>query len=175
MFRVVSSGLAKISVSKPNGDAICQFLTECPSKPPRGIGLERWTPTATSQKDKLVMGVRLAAVAFGPFQKVRKCWSLLTARFLFCNLMRKQAPFSCAPSHARRQGRRARPENLTSSDYLLKGYSSDERIIYGTERITPVEEVSTYADALLNRPDVAFVDLRSARNNCWQARLTSEQ
>lgn len=76
----------------------------------------------------------------------------------------------CAPS-----GAPGLPEILTSPDYLLKGYSSDERIIYGTGRITPVEEVSSYADALLNRHDVAFVDLRSARNNCWQARLTSEQ
>ncbi len=67
------------------------------------------------------------------------------------------------------------PAILTSPDYLLKGYSSDERIIYGTGRITPVEQVASYADALLTQDDVAFVDLRSARNNCWQARLTSER
>ena len=67
------------------------------------------------------------------------------------------------------------PECLTSPDYLLKGYSAEERIVYGTGRITPLEEVETYADALLRRSDVAFVDLRSARNNCWQARLMPER
>lgn len=76
----------------------------------------------------------------------------------------------CAPS-----GDPGLPAILTSSDYLLKGYCSDERIVYGTGRITPVGEVAGYADALLSRDDVAFVDLRSARNNCWQARLTSER
>ena len=77
---------------------------------------------------------------------------------------------SCAPKAAV-----GSPAILTSPDYLLKGYSSDKRIVYGTGRITPVEQVASYADALLSRDDVEFVDLRSARNNCWQARLTSER
>lgn len=64
-----------------------------------------------------------------------------------------------------------RPGILVSPDYLLKAYSSDERIIYGTGQITPLDDINAYADDLLARPDVAFVDLRSARNNCWQARL----
>ncbi len=64
------------------------------------------------------------------------------------------------------------PAVLVSPDYLLKAYSSDERIIYGTGQITPLAEVASYADALLARDDVAFVDLRSARNNCWQVRMT---
>ena len=67
------------------------------------------------------------------------------------------------------------PEILTSSHYLLKGYSSDEKIVYGTGQITPVDEIPAYADQLLTREDVVFVDLRSATNNCWQARLTATQ
>jgi len=66
------------------------------------------------------------------------------------------------------------PDILTSSEYLLKGYSADERIVYGTGQITPVEQILNYADDILAREDVVFVDLRSARNNCWQARLTAE-
>jgi len=66
------------------------------------------------------------------------------------------------------------PEILTSPSYLLKGYSSNERIIYGTGKITATDEIESYADELLKRADVAFVDLRSASNNCWQARLTAE-
>ena len=72
----------------------------------------------------------------------------------------------CAPEGS------GEPPIIVSPDYLLKAYSTDQRIIYGTGRITPKAEISTYADTLLARDDVAFVDLRSARNNCWQARLT---
>jgi len=64
------------------------------------------------------------------------------------------------------------PILATSPDYLLKGYGHDDRIIYGTGQITPAEEVERYATALLSRADVAYVDVRSARNNCFQTRIT---
>lgn len=65
------------------------------------------------------------------------------------------------------------PEVLTTSpDYLLKGYGIDERIVYGTGRITPQSEIEAYAAELLARDEIAFVDIRSARNNCWQVRVT---
>lgn len=64
------------------------------------------------------------------------------------------------------------PDIATSPEYLLKAYSADERIIYGTGRITPLQEIATYAETLLEDAEVAFVDLRSARNNCWQARIS---
>jgi hypothetical protein len=64
------------------------------------------------------------------------------------------------------------PPVVCSAAYLLKGYSADERIIYGTGQITPKEDVESYAATLLARADVAFVDLRSAKNNCWQVRIS---
>ncbi len=64
------------------------------------------------------------------------------------------------------------PPVVVSPDYLLKGYSADERIVYGTGRITPRANIASYASKVLAREDVAFVDLRSARNNCWQVRIT---
>lgn len=73
---------------------------------------------------------------------------------------------SCAPKGT------GLPDVVVSPDYLLKAYSADQRIIYGTGRITPRDEIDAYAGSLLDREDVAFVDLRSARNNCWQARIT---
>ena len=60
----------------------------------------------------------------------------------------------------------------TSPDYLVKAYSADERIIYGTGAITPKEGVAARAEVLLADPSVAFVDVRSARNNCFLARVT---
>ena len=59
-----------------------------------------------------------------------------------------------------------------SPDYLLKGYDDRQRIVYGTGRVTPAAEVADYAAELLARPGIAFVDARSARNNCWIARMT---
>ncbi|CAM3414328.1 DUF1203 domain-containing protein [Paracoccus nototheniae] len=64
------------------------------------------------------------------------------------------------------------PPVLTSSpDYLLKGYTTDQRIRYGTGRIVTSEEISTYAAEVLERSEISFVDVRSARNNCFQLRI----
>ena len=64
------------------------------------------------------------------------------------------------------------PPALTGSpDFLVKGYFANERIAYGTGQITPRDGVMAYAAGLLARDDIAFVDVRSARNNCFQARI----
>ena len=62
------------------------------------------------------------------------------------------------------------PALTTSPDYLLKGYDASERIVYGTGGIVPAGDVAARAGALLADDRIAFVDVRSARNNCWQAR-----
>lgn len=59
----------------------------------------------------------------------------------------------------------------TSPNYLLKAYTADERIHYGTGKIVDAADVSIYAAQLLDDPDNAFVDVRSARNNCFQLRI----
>ena len=63
------------------------------------------------------------------------------------------------------------PEILTAPDYILRAYSQDERILYGTGQVTPTGQIARYAASLLERPEVAFVDIRSARNNCYQCRV----
>ncbi|MDP9634872.1 MAG: DUF1203 domain-containing protein [Ensifer adhaerens] len=65
-----------------------------------------------------------------------------------------------------------RPPILTSSkDYLLRGYGSNERIIYGTGGVVPAEQLESRAEALLSMPEVASVHVRSAKNNCYQCRI----
>ena len=59
----------------------------------------------------------------------------------------------------------------TSRDYILRGYSADDRIVYGTGAVTLKEDVRAYAEDLLARDDVAYVHVRSARNNCYQCRI----
>jgi hypothetical protein len=63
------------------------------------------------------------------------------------------------------------PPMLDSPEYLLKGYTADQRIRYGTGKIVAKAEIVRYAADLLAREEISFVDVRSARNNCFQARI----
>ncbi|MEL6681406.1 MAG: DUF1203 domain-containing protein [Pseudomonadota bacterium] len=56
-------------------------------------------------------------------------------------------------------------------DFLVKAYDANDRIIYGTGQITPKAQVPDYAAQLFGRKDVAYVDVRSARNNCFLTRI----
>lgn len=79
--------------------------------------------------------------------------------------------FLCAAPCERYDGAHL-PEVLTSSpDYLIKGYGNDDRIVYGTGAVTPTDHMHTTVKAILDRADVAYVHVRSARNNCYQARI----
>ncbi len=63
------------------------------------------------------------------------------------------------------------PILTTSKNYLLRGYSADDRIVYGSGAVTAVEDVPKRAGDLLERPDIAYVHVRSAKNNCYQCRI----
>jgi hypothetical protein len=65
----------------------------------------------------------------------------------------------------------SRPAILASPDYILRGYSAADRIVYGTGGVVATAEIPAHAAALLARPDVAYVHVRSARNNCYQLRI----
>lgn len=61
-----------------------------------------------------------------------------------------------------------------SPDYLIKGYTAEQRIRYGTGKVVSKDDVLAYATHLLTRDDISFVDVRSARNNCFQTRIVPE-
>ena len=63
------------------------------------------------------------------------------------------------------------PAMLASPDYILRGYSADERIVYGTGAVVPTARIRAEAAARLADPRVAFLHVRSARNNCFQCRI----
>ena len=63
------------------------------------------------------------------------------------------------------------PEILASSDYIVRGYGADERIVYGTGGVVATADVPARAAEVLAMPGVAFVHVRSARNNCFQVRI----
>lgn len=63
------------------------------------------------------------------------------------------------------------PAILTSGTYIVRGYSADARIVYGTGGVVPTPDIPDVATALLSRDDVVHVDVRSAANNCFQCRI----
>lgn len=62
-----------------------------------------------------------------------------------------------------------------TKDYILRGYSADDRIVYGTGAVTPTPEIVGRAAKLLQQPDVAYVHMRSAKNNCYQCRIEQDE
>lgn len=79
--------------------------------------------------------------------------------------------FLCAEECLPWQSEGLPPILTTSSDYLLKGYTDNERICYGTGKVIERDKIEAYAASLFERPEIAFVDVRSSRNNCFQLRI----
>ncbi len=55
--------------------------------------------------------------------------------------------------------------------HLIKGYGADDRIVYGTGQVVVSGELEAEATKVLERPDVAYVHVRSAVNNCYTCRI----
>lgn len=55
---------------------------------------------------------------------------------------------------------------------LIRGYGTDDRIVYGTGTITGTAALDETAGRLLADPQVAYVHARSASNTCFQCRIT---
>jgi hypothetical protein len=77
----------------------------------------------------------------------------------------------CRPCERAIEGDDTPPILKTSPDYILRGYGGDNRIVYGTGQVTPSSEIAHYAQLMLKRRDVAYIHVRSARNNCYQVRI----
>ena len=60
---------------------------------------------------------------------------------------------------------------LERRQMLIRGYSSDHRIKYGTGRIVATTDLAEECAAVIQEPDIAYVHLRSASNNCYQCRV----
>jgi len=65
----------------------------------------------------------------------------------------------------------ALPVVLDSSDFIVRGYGHDDRIAYGTGKVTPTDEISTWSRTMLARDEIAYLHVRWARNNCYQCRI----
>jgi hypothetical protein len=55
--------------------------------------------------------------------------------------------------------------------HLIKGYGADDRIVYGTGRIAASGDLAAAAAEILESSDVAYVHVRSSKNNCYTCRI----
>jgi hypothetical protein len=83
--------------------------------------------------------------------------------------------FLCADTCTPWAGAGLPPVLQSSPDYLVKGYDAGHRIVYGTGRIVAADLILTRAEEVFADPQVAYVDVRSARNNCFQARIRRDR
>jgi Protein of unknown function (DUF1203) len=60
---------------------------------------------------------------------------------------------------------------LRARQVIVRGYSADERIVYGTGAVIAPDGLAETAAAVLDRPDVAFAHVRYASTNCFACRI----
>ncbi len=60
----------------------------------------------------------------------------------------------------------------SSPEYLVKGYCTDDRIVYGTGEIVSPDDFTAACDAVFADTKVAYIHVRSAINNCYMCKIT---
>jgi hypothetical protein len=63
------------------------------------------------------------------------------------------------------------PSFLGSPHYLLRGYNSNHRIVYGSGCITETARIPKVAEMMFQDARIAYVHVRSATNNCYHCRI----
>jgi Protein of unknown function (DUF1203) len=64
------------------------------------------------------------------------------------------------------------PEMFTRREtILIRGYGSDDRIVYGSGKVIPTTQIESAAKEIFQDPKIAYIHLRSASNNCYQCRI----
>ena len=63
------------------------------------------------------------------------------------------------------------PGILAPPHYILRGCSAADRIVYGSGAVVPTVRIATEAEARFLDDKIAYLHVRSARNNCFQVRI----
>ena len=80
--------------------------------------------------------------------------------------------FLCARQCERHPDSTALPEMFRNwTNMLVRGYGSDDRIRYGTGRVIDMNELEGVAEEIFEDPQVEYIHMRSASNNCYQCRI----
>jgi hypothetical protein len=63
------------------------------------------------------------------------------------------------------------PVIAARKEMIVRGYSADDRIAYGSGRVVATADLREAAQRILADPAVAYVHVRSASNNCYLCRI----
>jgi hypothetical protein len=64
------------------------------------------------------------------------------------------------------------PAIITDRDKLLiRGYGDDNRIVYGSGQVIASGDVAETAAKMFERPEIAYIHLRSSSYNCYTCRI----
>ena len=56
-------------------------------------------------------------------------------------------------------------------EMLIRGYGADDRIVYGTGKMVATKDIVAVAEYMFDNPEIAYIHVRSASNNCYQCRI----
>ena len=79
--------------------------------------------------------------------------------------------FICADCAGTEASAMPPPAIAARAEFLVKGYTADNRIKYGTGKITPTDELDAYCRHVFADPDVEYIHVRSSTNNCFFCRV----
>ena len=81
--------------------------------------------------------------------------------------------FLCADACERHMDSNTLPDMFKDSDELLvRGYNSQDRIVYGTGQVVKTGQMKQMIKAGFRNSKISYYHLRSASNNCFQAKVT---
>ncbi len=130
------------------------------NEPERRISDGEGTPCRHCLR-KVAKGEPYLVLAYRPFQSLQP-YAETGPIFLHANECESATPDSQLP------------EILSSSEYIVRGYDEDERIVYGTGSVVSTADVIARAEEIFTDEHIAFVHVRSARNNCFQCRVVRD-
>lgn len=55
--------------------------------------------------------------------------------------------------------------------FIIRGYTADERIRYGTGDVVATPDIEQAAHRIFEDPEIAFIHVRSVQNNCYFCRI----
>jgi len=121
-------------------------------------------------------------IAPGPGYPCRHCLAPIANGARFLVLAHRPFPepqpyaevgpiFLHAEACERGGGSAAIPSFLGSQRYIVRGYGANDRIAYGTGGVVETAAIPARAAELLADPDIAYVHVRSASNNCYHCRV----
>ncbi len=63
------------------------------------------------------------------------------------------------------------PAMFGSPEYIMRGYNSHDRIVYGSGRIVPTARMTDVAEEMFADPQIRYIHVRSSTNNCYHCRI----